>query len=149
MAPTLLRVASRALPLAPLGRLIELRTQVDIWSPIPLSATTNHTVPAAPCQRCQCQMSVYRHASEVWCWPCQDAEPGMMPMPEPCARGDATGMILTTLLAGAMTTREIHAASGLSTSTTKDALRRLVAAGSVTASPDHVPTYQLAAAAAA
>jgi len=73
----------------------------------------------------------------------------MMPMPEPCARGDATGMILATLLAGAMTAREIHAARGLSTSTTKDALRRLVAAGSVTASPDHVPTYQLAAAAAA
>jgi DNA-binding IclR family transcriptional regulator len=72
-----------------------------------------------------------------------------MPTPAARERGSASTVILGQLLAGAATAREIRVASGLSTSTTKDALRRLVAAGSVTASPDHVPTYRLATAAVA
>jgi hypothetical protein len=125
---------------------IALREAPEIWSTAPrLGANANHTIPSAPCQRCQCQMSVYRQEWELWCWPCQSAEPGMMPTPEQ-RKGDAASVILGQLLAGAATAREIRDGTGLPAPTVKDRLRVLVSAGSVAKTPNgRAPRYHLTA----
>jgi hypothetical protein len=128
-----------------LAVVIELHVAPTIWNTAPpLSANANTTIPSAPCQRCHCSMSVYRQPWEVWCWPCQSAEPGVMPTPAARERGSASTVILGQLLAGAATAREIREATGIPAPTIKEALHRLVGAGSVAKTANgRAPRYHL------
>jgi sugar-specific transcriptional regulator TrmB len=69
-----------------------------------------------------------------------------MPIPELEPRPAAATLILGQLLAGAATAREIRAGTGIPAPTVKEALRRLVEAGSVAKTPNgRAPRYQLTA----
>jgi hypothetical protein len=66
---------------------------------------------------------------------CQTAESGAMPTRQRHAKGASN-----RLVSGACSASEI-AATGLTQSTIKEALRRLVHAGSVTRTEGHTPSY--------